>query len=209
MPTINWIYLYQFLWTDSFHSGKSKSHTGLWNTVTLISLLAECMSLYRETKKKVIGGVVARSIGYQWPSPPFFAGGTLPFLVPCPNTWLHKLGTSFSRFVPDTQRMPYTFYCSRGRMLSERLFSSHKFLLELLRNRVTTPQKHCTAVSKCFDGFKLWYGMPSTTSKCYGICERMSVFRLNGDHRDWHSFWQLWSSSLKKKKALTMLSAAA
>ena len=42
-------------------------------------------------------------------------------------------------------------------MLSERLFSIHKFLLELLRNRVTTSQKHCTTVSRCFGGFKLWY----------------------------------------------------
>ena len=42
-------------------------------------------------------------------------------------------------------------------MLSERLFSIHKFLLELLRNRVTTSQKHCTTVSRCFGGFKIWY----------------------------------------------------
>ena len=41
-------------------------------------------------------------------------------------------------------------------MLSEHL-SSHKFLLELLRNRVTTSQKHYAAVSSSFGGFKLWY----------------------------------------------------
>lgn len=138
--------LIEFIYTSScgrtvFFRKVEKSY---WSVKTpWLSLLAECMSLYRETKKKVIGGVVARSIGYRWPSPPFFDGGSLPFLLP----------TSSSHFVPDSQPMPDTFYRSRVRMLSERLFSSHKFLLELLRNRDTTSQKHCTCRFEVF----LWF----------------------------------------------------
>lgn len=182
MPTIYWIYLYISCGRTVFFRKVEKSY---WSVKTpWLSLPAECMSLYRETKKKVIGGIVARSMGYQWPSPPFFGGATLPFLV-----HVRILGTSSSNFVPDSQRMPDTFWHiyatfydrSRVRMLSERLISSHKFLLELLRNRVTTSQKHCTAVSMVLN---YDIGMASTTSKCCGICERMSVFRLNGDHWD-------------------------
>ena len=59
-----------------------KVEKSYWSVKTLwLSLLAECMSLYRETKKKVLGAIVARSIGYRWPSPPFFDGGSLPFLL--------------------------------------------------------------------------------------------------------------------------------
>ena len=82
----------------------------------------------------------------------------------CSLSRVRKLGTSSSHFVPDSQRMPDTNK-QRVRMLSERLFSIHKFLLELLRNRVTTSQKHCTAVSMLLN---YDIGMPSTTSKCYG-----------------------------------------
>ena len=90
-----------------------KVENSYWSVKTpWLSLLAECMSLYRETKKKVIGGIVAISIGYQWPSPPFNNGGTQPFLVPVVLGTI--LGTSSSHFVPDSQQMPDTFYCSRA-----------------------------------------------------------------------------------------------
>ena len=80
MSTIYWIFLLPVpVRRTVFFRKVEKSY---WSVKTLwLSLLVECMSLYRETKKKVIGGVVARSIGYRWPSPPFFDGGSLPFLL--------------------------------------------------------------------------------------------------------------------------------
>ena len=148
MSTIYWIFLLPVpVRRTVFFRKVEKSY---WSVKTLwLSLLAECMSLYRETKKEVIGGVVAnaRSIGYRWHSPPFFDGGSLPFLL------FSSLPYEFFTLCPDSQRMPDTFYRSRVRMLSERLFSSHKFLLELLRNRVTTSQKHCTCRFEVF----LWF----------------------------------------------------
>ena len=145
MSTIYWIFLLPVpVRRTVFFRKVEKSY---WSVKTLwLSLLVECMSLYRETKKKVIGGVVARSIGYRWPPLPSLMGDPFHFFSsPSP--------TSSSHFVPDSQRMPDTFYRSRVRMLSERLFSSHKFLLELLRNRVTTSQKHCTCRFEVF----LWF----------------------------------------------------
>ena len=157
-----------------FSSAKSKSHTGLWKHRNFLCSQSACPFIGRR-RRKWLGALSLDQYGTSDPPLPSLMGE--PF---CSLSRVRKLGTSSSHFVPDSQRMPDTNK-QRVRMLSERLFSIHKFLLELLRNRVTTSQKHCTAVSML-----LHYdiGMPSTTSKCYGICERMSVFRLNGDHRD-------------------------
>lgn len=91
----------EFIFTSS--SGRTvffrKVEKSCWSVKTpWLSLLAECMSLYRETKKKVIGGIIARSIGYHWPSPPSLMGE--PF---CSLSRARKLGTSSSHFVPDSQ----------------------------------------------------------------------------------------------------------
>ena len=99
MPTIYWIFLLPVpVRRTVFFRKVEKSY---WSVKTLwLSLLAECMSLYRETKKKVIGGInVARSIGYQWLSPPFFDEGALPFLVPDYTNWVwvpHTLSQTLS-----------------------------------------------------------------------------------------------------------------
>ena len=106
MPTIYWIFLLPVPVDGQFSSGKSKSHTGLWKHRDFLCSQSAC-PFNRETKKKVIGGVVARSIGYPWPSPPFFNGGTLLFLVPCPvsENWvrvLHTLSQTLSGCLTQT-----------------------------------------------------------------------------------------------------------
>ena len=60
------------------------------------------MSL-RETKKKVVGGIVDRSMGVP---------------VTLPSLALMGARAIFSHFVPDSQQMLDTFYRSRVRMLA-------------------------------------------------------------------------------------------
>lgn len=156
-----------------------------------LSLLAECMPLYRETKKKVIGGIVAGSIGYQWPSHPFFEGGTLPFVVPVRildyTNWVrvvHTLSQTLSRYLTH-------FTVHECECYLECYLNGYFQAINLFWNYYGTELQLPRNIALPFRGVSMVLnddiGMPSTTSKCYGICpnrERMSVFRLNGDHRD-------------------------
>ena len=154
MPTIYWIFLLPVpAGRTVFFRKVEKSY---WSVKTLwLSLLAECMSLYRETKKKVIGVIIARSIGYQWPSPPFFNGGTLLFLVPCPvsENWVRVLHT-----LSQTLRGCLThFTVHECECYQNGYFQAINFFWNYCGTELQLPRNIAPAVSRCFCGFKLWY----------------------------------------------------
>ena len=107
------------------------------------------MSLYRETKKKVIGGVVARSIGYRWPSPPFFDGGSLPFLLFSLRV-LHTLSQTLSGCLTH-------FTVHECECYQNGYFQAINFFWNYCGTELQLPRNIAPAVSRCFCGFKLWY----------------------------------------------------